>query len=416
MKKEYILNLETNHIELHFDKSDYMALTTEQKRELKSSYLWSKVAGAWVSRSTKNHWSAIRTAEKLGFSEGGKVGEKLSFEEELQRKAEKAEHRAERFEQYAENANNRAEQLQKGFNDLRGDWSFVTQPNINSSAGRRFTAFRDKIMNRYEKGYQEYRKSDYFKEKAITAGQTASLKQLEDKTYLNNRIKECNSNLKKLQQTIVFYEDILYKKENNLPIDGFYNEKTSEQIENWLNEKLERMEWELDKLAFLENCLDDVGGVQYNKDNIKPGYLVKIRGRWDLVIKANKTTVQTKSGVCTLELTYPYAEIQDMKIPEGWTEPKEEIKNPFVNGEILVRTAISGNRIIKAFQVVKTTSKTIAIQEVEVKENRPIQDSFKSDKQEKRKVIQDRSGNFVVNDDGDWYLYRYTPVKEEAIV
>lgn len=421
MKKEYILNLETNHIELHFEKSDYQALSTEQKRELKNSYLWSKVAGAWVSRSTKNHYSAINTAEKLGFYKGEKVGEKLSFEEELQRKAEKAEHRAERFEQYAENANNRASQLQKEFNDLRGDWSFVTQPNINSSAGRRFTAYRDKIMNRYEKGYEEYRKSDYFKEKAITAEQTASMEQLKNPVYLDNRIKECNKRMKKLQQNIIHYEQIIYNKENNTPNNfnsyssSFYDNKTIEEIQEYLNECLEKLEYQIDKLSYLENCMDDAGGVQYNKDNIKPGYLVKIRGRWDLVLKANKTTVQTKSGVCTLELTYPYAEIQDMKIPEGWTE-KEKIKNPFVNGEILVRTAISENRIIKAFQVVKTTSKTITMQEVEVKENIPIVDSFKSEKQEKRKVIQDRSGNFVVNDDGDWYLYKYTPVKEEAIV
>ena len=274
-------------------------------------------------------------------------------------------------------------------------------------------------MNRYEKGYQEYRKSDYFKEKAITAGQTASMKQLKDKRYLDNRIKECNSNLKKLQQSIVLFEDILYKKENNLPIDGFYNEKTAEQIENWLNEKLERMEWELDKLAFLENCLDDIGGIQYNKDNIKPGYLVKVRGRWDKVLKANRTTVESKPIEKHIEmfiLKHPYAEIQDMKIPEGWTEEKEEAKNPFVIGDVLTRTAISGDRILKAFQVVKTTNKTITIQEVEVKENKPILDSFTNDKQEKRKVIQDRSGNFVVNDNGSWYLYKYTPTKEKAIV
>mgnify|MGYP007066364968 CR=1 FL=1 len=46
----------------------------------------------------------------------------------------------------------------------------MTQPNINSSSGKSFTNYRNKIMNRYVKGFDEYRKSDYFKEKAVTAG------------------------------------------------------------------------------------------------------------------------------------------------------------------------------------------------------------------------------------------------------
>lgn len=32
----------------------------------------------------------------------------------------------------------------------------------------------------------------------------------------------------------------------------------------------------MDKQAFFENCLDEIGGIEYNKENIKPGYLVKI--------------------------------------------------------------------------------------------------------------------------------------------
>jgi hypothetical protein len=37
----YIFNLETTKIELHFEKAQYNALTDDQKQELKGAYLWS---------------------------------------------------------------------------------------------------------------------------------------------------------------------------------------------------------------------------------------------------------------------------------------------------------------------------------------------------------------------------------------
>ena len=60
-----IKNQETQKIELHFEKSEYMAMSEEQKKDLKSAFLWSRYAGAWVSRSTSNHYWALRIAEKL---------------------------------------------------------------------------------------------------------------------------------------------------------------------------------------------------------------------------------------------------------------------------------------------------------------------------------------------------------------
>ena len=40
--KEYIFNLETTKIELHFEKSEYDALPVEQKALLKRNFLWSR--------------------------------------------------------------------------------------------------------------------------------------------------------------------------------------------------------------------------------------------------------------------------------------------------------------------------------------------------------------------------------------
>lgn len=48
---EYIMNKETGKIELHFDKADYLALAEDQKKDIKSNYLFSRVKRAWVSRA-----------------------------------------------------------------------------------------------------------------------------------------------------------------------------------------------------------------------------------------------------------------------------------------------------------------------------------------------------------------------------
>ena len=414
MEKTYILNKETQKIELHFSKSEYQGLSDSEKRELKSTYLFSGKAQAWVSRSTNNHYSALRVAEKLGFTNGGSIGECLSYEEELNRKAEKAENRIERYEQYAENAEQRAEGLQKAFNSHRGDIAFLTQPIYNNAGGRAFKNYKDKIMNRYEKGFEEYRKSEYFKNKAITAGETANMEQLKDKVYLNNRIKECNSAIKKLEESIIRYEDIIYKKQNNIEIkNSFINEKSIEDYQGYLQNTLEKMEYELDKLAFLENKFDEIGGNKYNKENIKTGYLVKIRGTWETVLKANKITVETQpiqENIKMFIMKHPYAEIQDMKIPEGFKENEkkiETIENPYKVNDILIHNAIGSDYVITAYQVLKTTAKGVTLQKIKVEDNKPIRDNFISDKTMQKKIVKSKYSDFIGCYDNGWQLNLY---------
>ncbi len=129
--KRYIFNLETTKIELHFDKADYDALSNDQKREIKSAFLWSNREKCWVSRAKEpNLWRAKRVAVQLGFTEEQREGKRLSYAEQLERQAERADARADRYEGYAANAQGRAAQLQKPINDMHGDIAFFTQPNI----------------------------------------------------------------------------------------------------------------------------------------------------------------------------------------------------------------------------------------------------------------------------------------------
>lgn len=129
MSNYYIINLETGKLELHFDKEDYSALSEEQKRNVKSNFLWGRKSNCWISRCKEpNLYHAKRIAEALGLEDAGKTGERISFAEQQQRKADRAERRAEHYDHIADNAEKRAETLVKPFEDHHGDIAFLLSP------------------------------------------------------------------------------------------------------------------------------------------------------------------------------------------------------------------------------------------------------------------------------------------------
>ena len=421
MTKNYIKNMETGKIELHFSKQEYQALSDELKKEIQSSYLFSGTAKAWVSRGIHNQYRAIQTAKKLGFTEEEKTGERLTFAEQLERKQEKAEHRADRYDQYALNANNRAKSLQSELESHRGDIAFFTQPIIAGHSGSQaFGNRRQRIYDRYHKGFEEYKKSEYFQEKAETARQTADNNQVKSPIYLNNRIGECQKVIRKLEKNIEYYEDILNKKANNEGVSSFYENKTEEQVQGYLDETIDKLEYEIDKLGYFENCMEQIknkleedGRKLYTKADLKPGYLFQNYryNCWAKVIRVNPKTITAtfiEHPLTGHDASCPYAEIKEVKIPEDWKDEKgQKTENPFKVGDIVGSYSISGNVLIRAFQVIKLTEKTVTIRRIEVIDHKPIIDNFISEKQERKSVKKDRQGNTVVNN-GDWYLYKYT--------
>lgn len=411
INKTYINNLETGHIELHFEKSEYMALSEQQKSEIKGSYLWSKTAGAWVSRGTKDHYWALRIAEKLGFTQEEKQGQRLSYAEQLEIKAEKAEHRADRYEQYSNNAEKRAVNLQADFNKYRKDWSWLTQPIIAGHSGSQaFKRHKDKVMARYERGFEEYEKSTYYQERAATARGTASNAQLGNKVYLHNRIKEQTKQVKTYQGIVVKYEEALYKIQQGEELKNRSGEILTENyIEQRIVEMLEKYEWEQDKLEFFEKCLDEIGGIQFSKDNIKVGYIVGMK-RWGRceILSAGPVNVSFKildggaTGGC---LTEPYAAI--IEIVEA-REVKETIVNPYKTGDILCKHRPADSSIYRAYQIIKTTATGVKLQEIAVERGVPVADRFISDKATQRKVTKSKYSDWIGVYEDDWQLHKYT--------
>lgn len=378
MNNTYILNRETGKIELYFEKSEYDALPEDKKSLLKSNFLFSGKCKAWVSRAKfPNLYGAKSAAKALGFTEEERVGERLSYAEQVAQQTMRAEERAERYLGYAENAEKRGAVLQKELNDKRGDIAFFTQPIIAGHSGSEsFAKRRQQIYARYDKGMEEYRKSEYFRKKAETALATADNAKIKDPAYLNNRIRECETAIKKLRDNISHYESVLAQLEN--PDSGEAKGRYSvEQVTGWLEDSLERLDIQIDKLGFFQNCVEALGGFRFGQENIKPGYVVVIRygGQYE-ILKANPKTVLAKSLSTGMVLTYDYAEIREI-LSAVEKKPKEETEShPYKKDDILVWNP-HGTKPVYAYQVVSATEKSVQIRRIRMDENStPLKDAF----------------------------------------
>ena len=281
MNNYFIRNRETGKLELHFDKAVYDALTSEQKNDIKHNFLWGRKSNCWISRAKEpNLYRAIRCAESIGLEDAGKQGERLSFAEQMERKAERAERRAERYDARSDAAEAKGDALQKPYRDAAQDWSFVTQPNINTSAGRAFTNRRNRMFAAFEKGFSEFRRSAYWAERAKTARATAAQKELKNKGFVMRRIAERESDIRKLKKNIEAYEGYAAAFERGEePVDSWGYKVKRENVEANLERWLDMLEAKLDELGFYQDCLEDLGGVQYDKSSFKRGDLLYI-SRW----------------------------------------------------------------------------------------------------------------------------------------
>lgn len=372
--REYVFNLETTKIELHFEKSEYAALTAEQKSDLKSAFLWSRTGNCWVSRAKEpNLWRAKQIAAKLGFTEEQRQGERLSFSEQVELQAERAEQRAERYEQYAENAAQRGAALQRPLDRMHGDIAFFTQPIIAGHAGSQaFARRREKMFAQYEKGFEEYRKSGYFKDRAQTARAAADGAKYRDVAYLDRRIKECKKEIRAREKNIVDYEQTLYAIENGEQKKRYDGTPiTAEVVNGWIERELELIEKAMDKQAFLEACVDECGGIQFSKDNIKVGYHVRLNKNREVEIigtgPQNITYRILTGGAKDMVLKAAYAEITEIIKA---VEKKEA--HPFTVGERFtaekyVRDGDSRewHRIQVTYEIIKATNTTIQLKPVD---------------------------------------------------
>lgn len=364
MNNYYIENKETGKLELHFEKSAYMALNEDQKRDIKSNFLFSRYSGAWVSRCKfPNLYRAEQVAKSLNLENAGTTGEKLSFEEQMEVKAAKAESRADRYEYKASQAVSRGQELQKPITDMHGDIAFFTQPNINSASGRAFTRKRDRMWASFERGMDEFRKSEYYQQRAEAARRSSEMPTID---FCQRRIDESNASIRKLNKSIEEYEGYLKQLEegateikNNY---GWTVNHTKESLEENIERWEEIMEDHISKIAYYDNLIQQQGGIKFSKENIKPGYIVKLRRSWAnrvIVSSTGPKNIKYRDIDGTgFELTASYSEIVEI------LEAKEsnEILHPFKVGDTFTVQEWNGSQYAdKEYIITKVTADKVTI-------------------------------------------------------
>jgi hypothetical protein len=72
-------------------------------------------------------------------------------------------------------------------------------------------------------------------------------------------------------------------------------------------------------LVFLREAIERDSARVYTPADIQKGDLVQLRGRWELVVKANSKTIAVKTPHSWTD-THPYHEITDHRRPNSKTE------------------------------------------------------------------------------------------------
>jgi Domain of unknown function (DUF3560) len=183
----YILNSD-NKIELHLNgKEGYTSLPESAKTDIKRAFIWGRQRGAWVSRSKNSGIPYAMRGYSIPFKQ---AEERKEYIEAREQKIERLENKADRYDNYAASREKKAESLQAEFNTMRKDWSWLTQPNVNTSRGRSFTNQREKVYARYDRGMESLQVAAQHSERAANLRASASESELKSESYLINRVKE----------------------------------------------------------------------------------------------------------------------------------------------------------------------------------------------------------------------------------
>lgn len=308
----YSKNLETGKIELHFEKSVYLALPEDQKREIKSNFLWSNYAKGWVSRSKNNTYYAEQVAKKLNLTFEGEQGEKLSFAEQVEREQERAEARVERMENRASKAEQQSTAAYQRAKQI-GDFIPFGQPIlVGHHSEKRHRRDIERIDNSMRKSCELSDKAEYYNDRAEAASYTATGAKFKNVNYLLNRIAECNKNLRELNRYLAGINLVNRvtgergTKENPLPISDRQREAWTAKVSEWT-----------EKLDFFNTKLQEIGGGQLTAERLKeakPKY-VKCGGTWYPLKSINRDTVTVLNwiGIAHWTWKFKFDQIQSME-------------------------------------------------------------------------------------------------------
>jgi hypothetical protein len=305
----YISNLETQKTEIYFESKRAFETFPKDKKEIIKSYCnYSDNKKAWITKGkTENACYILGKLKEWDFYYQGKVGERLSFAEQIKQKLTRAGFRAERFEARVEKW---IEISDKHYNVAKYILSYIPmgQPVlVGHHSEARHRRDLEKVENNMDKFCDALDKSKYYEQKREAALRTAEGKQYEDSAFLGNRIQECEKNLRTYERRL---QGKVYQHSEPEPI-------TIKEAAYWKGKENE----ELEKLEFYQYCLEqckEKGAKVYNKEMLEGKKYVLIERWWNEIVKLNKTTV------AVLNTGYPEREHQ---IKYAFKYPYHRVKN-----------------------------------------------------------------------------------------
>lgn len=203
MKNYYQKNLETEKLNIHTTMEFYKQLPDEQRKLFTSYCLWSRTQDCWVSKGKADNCNYLKNQlESLGFTDKGTVGERISFEEQVEREQARAEQTIGRSEKRAEKADKNADNLLERAREMAAIIPFGQPILVGHHSEKRDRNYRDKIHNTYGKAFQEQDKASYYRGKVDAARETAEGKKYTNPLYLNKCIKECTKNIKLFERRL----------------------------------------------------------------------------------------------------------------------------------------------------------------------------------------------------------------------
>ena len=98
-----------------------------------------------------------------------------------------------------------------------------------------------------------------------------------DKSFCERRIAEAEKTIKAQKKNLDSYRRSLEKLNSGERIPYGYNGDflTVERVEIWIERAEEIMEQAISKAIYYREALEALGGVQFSRENVKPGYIVK---------------------------------------------------------------------------------------------------------------------------------------------
>lgn len=308
MNRYFVHNLETDKLNIFTaGKSDWLTIPEADRERIKSACLWARSINGWVSRCKGGlgRFYASDVLERNGFENRGTEGKKLSFVEQIEAKQERAADRQERFEDRIESAEAKSTSLYNHAHTMADCIPFGQPILVGHYSEGRDRRFRARISSTFQRAFEEGDKAKYYERRAECARKSADGSQYSNPRYLGNRIKEAKAE-------IALLENRLQGKFYHYSEPSVISDKDRERITGHLDEALE-------KLEFFEHCLAACPNV-FTRETLKGKQAVKIRGRWEPIVKLNPSTVAVPN-ICfpaaehqrKYALKYAYTEVQEAR-------------------------------------------------------------------------------------------------------